>query len=220
MLKTLLILLIVSLIPLAPLKVLAQDREPLNFSLLFQGGPSVCDGFLGAGNPAPEGGLWLGIRLSDRFDGLWGLDYYTLPSQVIPVAYGTPTNPVTAIMPSDDFSITVNTRWYLVNKMEERYQRFNLAPYLVGGLGMDLVIDPYPRGGNGSFYNLYFDPLFSMNFGAGLDIPLGNAKQWFLYSEFLDHMVIWQNLTQIYSLRLGVKVMLDSAHVDPFRGVL
>jgi len=207
------------LLCLSPQWCHGDEREPLNFSLLFQGGPCVSRGFLGDGNPAPEGGVWLGIRLSDHFDGLWGIDYYTLPSQKIQMT-PTSSNPVTELMPSDDISITVNTRCYLSPRFNERYQQFNMVPYLLGGLGMDMVVDQSPRPDNSRFYNLYFDPLFAINLGMGLDIPIGDAKQWFIYGEGLDHLIIWQTMTQVYSFRFGVKVMLDSAHVDPFRGVI
>ncbi|HEY5039606.1 MAG TPA: hypothetical protein VIJ93_11085, partial [bacterium] len=61
-------------------------QEPLNFSILFHGGVGESQGFLGSGNPSPEGGLWLGIGLNNRFDGLWGLDYYSMPNQPVTIS--------------------------------------------------------------------------------------------------------------------------------------
>lgn len=201
----------------------AQEKETPNFSLLFQGGAGESSGFLGSGNPAPEGGLWLGIGLSNRFDGLWGIDYYTLPNQLVNVAL-TPnaSNSYATSMtvePTDDVALTVNTRWYWADKYDQVHQRFNTVPYLVAGLGMDLVVDQYPRPDNTNFYSASFDALFSMNLGCGVDFPLGDGKQWILYMEGLDHLIAWQGLTQIYTVRAGIKVMLDTAHVDPLRGV-
>ncbi len=182
-----------------------------------------CSGYLGNGSPAPGGGLWLGIGLSDRFDGLWGIDYYTMPSQEITVPL-TPTliNPATSmlVLPTNDFSFTINTRWYWASKYDQLHQRFNTVPYIVAGFGMDMVIDQDPRPPGTTLLGASFDALFSLNLGAGLDLPLGDGKQWFLYGEGLDHLIAWQGLTQIYSIRAGFKVMLDTAHVDPFRGFL
>src|SRR5579871_1766474 len=97
---------------LAPLQPSAAQEAP-NFSILLQGGGDSCSGFLGSGNPAPEGGLWLGVKLSDRWDGLWGIDYYTLPSQFVTLLLPSPSNPVSTsvVMPSDDIALSVNIRW-------------------------------------------------------------------------------------------------------------
>jgi hypothetical protein len=201
----------------------AQTPEVPNFSILGQLGMAESNGYLGSGGPTPAGGLWLGIGLSDRFDGLWGIDYFSMPNQLITVPL-TPTasNPVTSMMvsPTDDVSFTVNTRWYWASKYDQLHQRFNTVPYLVAGLGMDMVVDEYPRPKGTNLLGASFDALFALNLGAGIDFPIGNGKQWFLYGEGLDHLIAWQGLTQIYSLRVGFKVMLDSAHVDPFRGLL
>ena len=204
-----------------------QAEEPLNFSLLLQGGVGKCSGFLGEGDPSPEAGIWMGVGLSDRFDGLWGLDYYTMPSQSVTV-HQTPTtsNPVSIfeVSPANDFSLTVNTRWYWGAKRDELRKRFNTVPYLVAGLGMDFVIDqPPPPPSNlppptVNFYNKSYDVLFALNLGAGLDIPLDG--QLMLYAEGMDHLIAWEQLTQIFSARLGIKIMLDSAHADPLRGIL
>jgi hypothetical protein len=167
--------------------------------------------------------LWLGISLSDRFDGYWGMDYYTMPSQEVTVGL-TPSkdnNFATSenVLPTDDFALSVNVRWYLYSKYDRLHQHFNTVPYLLVGGGMDLLVDQDPAPPNSNFYGKSFDVLFGLNVGAGLDFPLGDGKQWFLYAEGMDHLIAWAGLTQIYSARLGFKVMLDSAHVDPFRGV-
>lgn len=203
----------------------AQTEESPNFSILGQLNMGQTSGFLGNGDPAPGGGLWLGIGLDNRWDGLWGLDYYTLPSQpVTEVLVPTMANDYTSfipLQPSDDFSLSVNTRWYWADKYDERHQRFNTVPYFVGGIGMDFVVDQdestLPP--NSNFYSKSFDVLFSLNLGVGMDFPLFDAKQWFLYAEGMDHAIFWQGTTQILSGRVGFKVMLDSAHVDPFRGM-
>ncbi|HJT25660.1 MAG TPA: hypothetical protein VJ873_13880 [bacterium] len=203
-------------------QALAQDLEPPNFSILGQLGAGEVTGFLGNGNPAPSGGLWLGIGLSDRFDGLFGMDYYTMPSQEIPVILNpTKSNPATLmnVLPTDDFALTVNVRWYLGPKYDRLHQHFNTVPYLLLGGGMDLVVDQDPAPLNANFYSKSFDVLFGMNLGGGIDFPMDDGKQWFLYAEGMDHLIAWEGLTQIYSGRIGVKFMLDSAHVDPFRGV-
>jgi hypothetical protein len=200
----------------------AQTPEVPNFSILGQVGESECTGYLGNGNPALGGGLWLGIGLSDRFDGLWGIDYFTMPNQEITVPL-TPTleNPATSMLvqATDDLSFTINIRWYWASKYDQFHQRFNTVPYLIVGTGMDMVVDEDPRPPGTNLFGASFDALFALNLGAGIDLPLGDGKQWFLYGEGLDHMIAWQGLTQIYSARVGFKVMLDSAHVDPFRGL-
>jgi hypothetical protein len=199
-----------------------QTLEPPNFSILGQVGAGQVSGFLGKGTFAPGGGLWLGISLSDRFDGLWGIDYFTMPNQEVAVSLNpSKLYPATSmnVMATDDFSFTVNTRWYWASKYDSFHGRFNTVPYLVGGFGMDMVVDQDPRLPNSNFYSASFDALFSLNLGMGMDFPVDGGKKWFLYAEGLDHMIAWQGLTQIYSLRAGFKVMLDSEHVDPFRGV-
>lgn len=201
----------------------AQTPEVPNFSILGQGGMAECTGYLGSSTPAPAGGLWLGIGLSDRLDGLWGIDYFTMPDQQITVPL-TPTasNPVTSmvISPTNDISFTVNTRWYWASKYDHLHQHFNTVPYFVAGLGMDMVVDEYPRPMGTGLLGASYDALFALNLGVGMDFPIGDGKQWFLYGEGLDHLIAWQGLTQIYSFRVGFKVMLDTAHVDPFRGFL
>jgi len=201
-------------------------EEPLNFSLLVHGGVAKCSGFLGEGDPSPAGGLWMGVALSDRFDGLWALDYYTMPSQSVTVHQDpTASNPVSlfVVSPANDFSLTVNTRWYWGSKRDEIHKRFNMVPYFVAGLGMDFIIDEPPPppsslpSPTSNFYNKSYDALFAMNFGAGLDFPLDG--QLFLYAEGMDHLIAWEQLTQIFSARMGIKIMLDSAHADPLRGI-
>lgn len=204
------------------LPLLAQEKETPNFSLLGHLGAGTVSGFLGTGNPAPSGGLWLGIGITDRLDGLWGLDYFTMPSQEITVPLiPSSKDPATSknVLPTDDLSITIDLRWYLGPKFDGIHGRFNTVPYLIAGAGMDLVVDQYPPPLNSNFYSKSFDGLLAFNAGAGLDMPLGDGGQWLLYGEALDHLIAWQGLTQVYLGRIGVKVMLDSAHVDPFRGV-
>jgi hypothetical protein len=60
-----------------------------------------------------------------------------------------------------------------------------------------------------------YGPLFAINLGGGVDFPIGG--NWFFYGEFLDHLIFWEGLTQVFALRAGFKVMLDSEHIDPFR---
>lgn len=214
-------LLLLTLLLTGPL--MAQTPESPNFSLMGHLGTGTVSGFLGSGNPAPCVGLWFGIGISDRLDGLWALDYFTMPNQEVYVPL-TPskTNPATYmyVLPTDDVALSVNLRWYLAPKYDGLHQRFNTVPYLLVGGGLDLVVDQDPPPPNSNFYSKTFDALFGLNLGAGLDMPLGDGKQWFLYGEGLDHLIAWQGLTQVYTVRVGIKAMLDSAHVDPFRGVL
>ncbi len=205
---------------------MAQTEQPLNFSILGEGGMDQVSGFLNNGaaaNPALGGGLWFGISLGDQWDGLFGIDYFTMPNQPVTVNVA----PTTAngfvnyevVQPTNDFALTVNVRWYLDKKYDWLHQRFNADPYLLVGGGMDLVVDQYPPLTNSNFYSNSFDILFSLNAGAGMDFPLFDGKQWFFYVEGLDHLIAWQGLTQVFSGRVGFKVMLDSAHADPFRGI-
>lgn len=203
-----------------------EEPEPRNFSILGQLGMGQLSGFLDDGysaNPALGGGLWLGVGLSDRFDGLWGIDYFTMPNQEVTVGL-TPSqsnNYATSeyVLPTDDIALSVNTRWYWADKFDRIHQHFNTVPYLLLGAGMDLVVDQDPAPPNTQFYGKSYDVLFGINLGGGIDFPLGDGKQWILYVEGLDHIILWQGATQIYSGRVGIKVMLDSAHIDPFRGV-
>lgn len=207
-------------------RLLAQTPEPLNFSILGQVGMEQVSGFLSEGytaNPAPGGGLWFGISLGDQWDGLFGLDYFTMPNLPVTVTLVPSTdNNFTnyeIVQPTDDFALSVNVRWYWASKYDRLHQHFNAVPYLLVGGGMDLVVDQYQPLPNSNFYSKSFDILFGVNAGAGMDFPLGDGKQWFLYAEGLDHVIAWQGLTHILSGRVGVKVMLDSAHADPFRGL-
>src|SRR5437867_2927209 len=88
----------------------AQTQDPPNFSLMFHAGGDYSSGFIQGYQPGPQLGIWMGISFSDNFDGLWGLDYYTMPSAVIPIYSPSPSNPVSVafVMPSDDVSISVN----------------------------------------------------------------------------------------------------------------
>ena len=201
----------------------SQTQEIPNFSILFQGNMGQVSGFLGNSTPTPGGGLWLGIGVDKQWDGLWGMDFYSMPNQAVTVTLNpSKSNPATVLLvqPTDDFTLTVNTRWYCWNKFDDRHQCFNTVPYLVGGIGMDFVVDEYQPPPGSNFYGNTFDILFSVNLGAGVDVPLGDGRQWFVYAEGMDHLIAWQGSTQIISARVGFKVMLDSAHVDPFRGIL
>lgn len=208
------------------LRAQTEGPEPRNFSILGQLGMEQVSGFLDddyAANPAPAGGLWLGVGLDDRFDGLWGIDYFTMPNQEVTVAVAPTTlnseSTYELVRPTDDIALSVNTRWYWVDKFDRIHQHFNTTPYLLVGACMDLVVDQDPAPANTQFYGKSYDVLFGLNLGGGIDFPLGDGKQWILYVEGLDHMIFWQGATQIYSGRVGIKVMLDSAHIDPFRGV-
>lgn len=202
---------------------MAQTLEPPNFCILGQLGMGQVSGFLGSGNPSPCGGLWFGIRLSDNFEGYWGIDYYPMPGKEITVPLVPSKDNYFAtsmtVLPTDDFAWTVNIRLYPFSKYDRLHQHFNLAPYLVAGGGMDFLVDQDPALQNSNFYSKSFDMLLGVNAGAGIDIPLGDGKQWFLCAEGMDHFIVWQGLTQILSGRVGLKVMLDSAHIDPFRGM-
>lgn len=201
---------------------LALAQETPNFSLMFQGGGGDCSGFLGNGNSFPVGGIWLGVGLSNRWEGLWGLDYYSLPSNSVTIQLPSPSQAVSTnvVQPSDDIAFTVNMRWYWADRYDDLHHRFNTVPYFVGGFGLDLVADQFPRPPNTYFYSASYDALFGLNLGGGVDFPLGDARQWIFYWEAMDHLIAWQGLTQIYSVRVGLKIMLDTAHVDPFRGIL
>lgn len=208
---------------LIPAYLLAQPKEFPNFSLMGAFGAGDVSGFLGNGAPSPCAGLGLGIGIADNMDGLWGLDYYSMPSQEIAVPE-TPSasndyQNVFYVLPTDDISITVNLRWYTDPKYDEVHQRFNTVPYVLLGGGLDMVVDQDPPPPNSNFYSKSFDALFCLNLGVGVDLPLGDAQGWFLYAEGLDHLIAWQGTTQVLVGRVGLKVMLDSEHVDPFRGV-
>jgi hypothetical protein len=195
-------------------------QEIPNFSLMFHGGQDISTGFIPANSPGLEGGLGMGIGITNQIDGLWGLDLLTMQSTVqapITLSLPTPSQPVSLVplQPTVDIALSVNTRLYLNDKWDFIHERFNTDPYLLVGLGMDLMVDEYPLPPNTPFYSASYDILFGMNLGAGIDIPVD--KTWFFYAEGLDHLVVWQGLTQVYILRGGFKVMLDSAHVDPFR---
>ncbi len=199
--------------------LLAEEWEAPNFSLLGNLGGNFSTGFIAGTRPAPEAGLWVGASLSQRFDGLWGADYYSMtgPPFLIPRAIPGNAQAVTLVKPTDDLALTVNIRWYWSDKWDLYRRKFNTVPYLIGGMGMDLVVDEYPRPESVPFYNATYDLLFSMNLGAGIDMPLGDAQHWMLYAEGLDHLVFWRGTTQILTVRAGIKVMLDGEHLDPFR---
>jgi hypothetical protein len=211
--------------------VWADNGEIPNFSLMFHTGVEEPTGFIAANGPAPEIGAWMGVGVSDRWDGFFAVDYFTMPN--LPVTLSVPatvmvlpsaSNSVTVVQPTDDVSLSVNMRWYpFNNKWDYVHQRYNGSFYLFGGAGADLVIDPPPpvSGSDTTTQGIPlvtngYEILLGMNFGAGMDFPIGNGREMSLYTEVLDHLIFWQNLTQVFDGRLGIRFMLDTAHADPF----
>jgi len=72
---------------------LAENEEMPNFSLMFHAGGNYSTGFIPSSGPGPEAGAWMGISISDRFEGLWGLDYYTMPDMTM-----QSLNPISAVL--------------------------------------------------------------------------------------------------------------------------
>jgi len=175
----------------------------------------------------------MGAGLSDRWDGFFAVDYFTMPN--VPITINGPATVVlpssstatTIVQPTDDVSLSINIRWYpFNNKWDYAHRRYNTSFYLLGGMGMDLVVDSNNSVSGGSTTSVAqqlpvltngYDILFGVNFGAGIDFPIGNGREVSLYTEALDHMIFWQGLTQVFDGRFGVRFMLDTAHVDPFR---
>jgi hypothetical protein len=193
-----------------------QDEMP-NFGLMVHAGAGVPTGFM-PGEFGPHAGIWMGISMSDRFDGLWGLDYYTLPNIPMTITQSNFSGPLPSIevQPTDDVAFSVNLRWYLSDKWDYVHHRYAAVPYLLAGIGMDAVVDQDPRLST-PFWDAKYDLLFGMNLGAGMDFPMDDGRSWSIYAESLDHLIYWQGLTQIFAGHVGVRFMLDSAHVDPFR---
>jgi len=202
---------------LPSLALCKEDKEIPTFGLLLNGGESFSSGFIASSDMAPAVGLGMSYGFSDRWDGVWNMDYYTLPNQPLTLLSPTPANDLaqTIVQPTDDVALSVNAKWYWWGKYDYIHQTYKWVPYLTGGLGLDLVVDEYPPPPNAYFWSKSFDVLLGMNLGAGLDIPLSDA--WILYGEAVDHAIFWQGLTQIVVGRVGIKIMLDSEHVDPFR---
>jgi hypothetical protein len=211
----------------------ADSGEIPNFSLMFHGGGEMTTGFIPGYQPALEGGAWIGAGLSDRWDGFFAVDYYAMPN--VPITINGPATVIlpssstgtTIVQPTDDVSLSINIRWYpFNNKWDYAHQRYNTSLYLLAGMGMDLVVDSDNSTSSESTTSVAqqlpvltngYDILFAMNFGVGIDFPLGNGRQVSLYTEALDHMIFWQGLTQVFDGRFGIRFMLDTAHVDPFR---
>ncbi len=211
----------------------ADSDEMPNFSLMFHTGGEMTTGFISGYQPAFEGGAWMGAGLSDRWDGFFAVDYFTMPN--VPITINGPATVVlpssstatTIVQPTDDVSLSINIRWYpFNNKWDYAHRRYNTSFYLLGGMGMDLVVDSNNSVSGGSTTSVAqqlpvltngYDILFGVNFGAGIDFPIGNGREVSLYTEALDHMIFWQGLTQVFDGRFGVRFMLDTAHVDPFR---
>jgi hypothetical protein len=173
----------------------------------------------------------MGIGISDRWDGFFAIDYYTMPNQPLTingpatVILPSSSTATTIVQPTDDIALSINTRWYpFNNKWDYAHQRYNSSFYLLGGMGIDLLVDPPPPVQGVApvaqqlplFTNNY-EILFGMNFGAGIDFPVGNGREVSLYTEALDHLILWQGLTQVFDGRFGIRFMLDTAHADPFR---
>ena len=211
----------------------ADSDEMPNFSLMLHTGGEMTTGFISGYQPAFEGGAWMGAGLSDRWDGFFAVDYFTMPN--VPITINGPATVVlpssstatTIVQPTDDVSLSINIRWYpFNNKWDYAHRRYNTSFYLLGGMGMDLVVDSNNSVSGGSTTSVAqqlpvltngYDILFGVNFGAGIDFPIGNGREVSLYTEALDHMIFWQGLTQVFDGRFGVRFMLDTAHVDPFR---
>ncbi len=212
------ILIFLFLIP--PLALPKEEKEIPGFGLLLNGGESASSGFINSFNAAPAGGLAMSYGFNNRWDGLWSLDYYTMPNQPLTLSLPSPSNPVSQsyIQPTDDVAISVNARYYWNDKWDDIHKKFNVDPYLTAGLGLDLVVDLYPPDPNSFFWSKPFDILLGVNLGAGIDVPLTN--DFIIYGEGLDHFIFWQGLTQDYVGKVGIKFMLDTEHADPFRGTL
>lgn len=195
-----------------------------NFSLLFHAGADYPTGFIQGYTTSFNGGAWMGASLSNRVDGFFGVDYYDIVNVIYP-GFPLPVTLLngTTVLPTNDVSISINTRWYLYDKWDNVQKRFNVVPYLVTGLAMDLLVDVYPRDVIGGpyyqqpFYNLPVDILFGANLGVGLDFPIDHGKDVIFYGEGIDHFIFWDGLSQIFIGQAGIKFMLDTAHVDPFR---
>jgi len=208
----------------------ADNGEIPNFSLMFHTGVEETNGFISGDQPAAELGIWAGVGISNRFDGFFGVDYYTMPNA--PLTLNGPAtsllpgynNPGTfVVQPTDDVALSVNTRWYPFNdKWDYIHRRYNTSIYLLGGMGIDLLVDPPPPTSGSApeefpILTNNYEILFGMNFGAGIDFPLDNGQEVSFYTEGLDHLIFWQGLTQVFDGRFGIRFMLDTAHVDPFR---
>jgi hypothetical protein len=207
------------LLCLLPLNTRADEKEIPSFGLLLNSGGCYSSGFISSYQTGLSLGLGLSFGFDDRWDGLWSIDHYDMPNMPLTLSFPTPSDPVSQIIvqPTDDVAIAVNTRWYWWNKFDYIHQRFNTVPYLTGGLGLDLMVDEFSPPQGADFWSNSFDILLGLNLGAGMDVSLGDS--WILYGEGLDHLVFWQGLSQVFIGRVGIKVMLDSAHVDPFRGL-
>ena len=207
------------LLSLLPFNACADEKEIPSFGLLLNGGGCYSSGFIASYQSGLAFGLGLSFGFDDRWDGLWSIDHYDMPNMPLTLSFPTPSDPVsqTLVQPTDDVGIAVNTRWYWWNKYDYIHQRFNTVPYLTAGVGLDLMVDQYLPPQGADFWSNSFDILLGLNLGAGMDVSLGDS--WILYGEGLDHLVFWQGLSQVFIGRVGIKVMLDSAHVDPFRGL-
>jgi hypothetical protein len=212
-------------------QVWSDSGEIPNFSLMFHGGAEIPTGFIPGTQPAPELGGWMGVGVSEQLDGFIAIDYYTMPN--VPVTINGPatavlpnsSSAVTTLQPADDIALSIDTRWYPFNKKWDYIHRcYNTSFYLFGGLGVDLLVDGPPPSASGStptqefpILTTSYDILFGMNIGTGIDFPLGNGREVSVYTEALDHLIFWQGLTQVFDGRVGIRFMLDTAHVDPFR---
>lgn len=136
----------------------------------------------------------MGAGLSDRWDGFFAVDYYTMPN--VPITINGPatvllpssSTATTIVQPTDDISLSINTRWYpFNNKWDYAHRRYNTSLYLLAGMGLDLVVDIAPSTTTSTGTTTIaqqlpvltdgYDILFGMNFGAGIDFPLETASK-------------------------------------------
>jgi hypothetical protein len=211
--------------------VCADNGEMPNFSLMLHTGAAMPTGFIAGNGPGLELGAWMGVGISDRWDGFFAIDYYTMPNQPLTingpatVILPSSSTATTIVQPADDVALSINTRWYPFNdKWDYAHHRYNSSFYLLGGMGIDLLVDPPPPVPGAAaapqefpLITNNYEILFGMNFGAGMDFPVGNGHEVSLYTEALDHLILWQGLTQVFDGRFGIRFMLDTAHADPFR---
>jgi hypothetical protein len=204
---------------LLPTSLPGVEWEPPNFTLMGHLGSNYSTGFIPAVSPGVTGGLRLGASLSSHLDGYWVLDYHSMPGLPVTLIKPSPSNPQTLVQlrPTDDLSIGVRLRWTLDPKWDLVRERFREAPYLFGGASLNFLVDQFDRPEGLAFYNASYDLLFGMDFGLGMDFPLGDGRTWILCLEVQDHMLFWQGLTHVLSARAGIKWMLDSESLDPFR---
>lgn len=209
---------VILVLTLLLLPSLLSGGERPNFHLSGSLGGNLSNGFL-QGGPGVSGALGLGVAIDDRLEGSWGLAYHALPGMPVTLSKPTASDPDATIplRPTDDLFLSIGLKWYPWEKWDRPRGRFREAPYLLTAAGLGFVVDQYVRPEGLAFYNAAYDVLFGLDLGAGMDFPLGDGRQWLLFVEGLDHLLFWQGLTHVICVRGGIKVMLDSEHLDPFR---